>query len=341
MSTVDVPLAQIRIELEKLGFRDLPEHLLVSFMQSIVSEESDAAAMSGASFNAPSSIVEPHDGTFLLRSNGAISTQAAPATLASAALKTRVSGRKVTILSPSKSTQPSSQIANAKNDQVDAPRQPSQRNDADLHEPRPTMASSEQRRPSTDIACQSSAKNYYTLQRQSDEDRIVVHSIPSAHVPQFEAAARAARAPTPVISDENSVPESQRLEAANIALRAAISSKSSALKAHSSSSSVIFVSAAPSRPRSRHDPVKAFQNHVMWLFCTLHSILVLLSHSPLPLHQQSAEWASTPHSRLSYAGPAVAQRSTVVQPLQPSLPLATYDVQPHVTPRSRPTLPSR
>ena len=36
MSTVDVPLAQIRIELEKLGFRDLPEHLLVSFMQSIV-----------------------------------------------------------------------------------------------------------------------------------------------------------------------------------------------------------------------------------------------------------------------------------------------------------------
>jgi hypothetical protein len=334
MSTVDVPLAQIRIELEKLGFRDLPEHLLVSFMQSIVSEESDAAAMSGASFNAPSSIVEPNDGTFLLRSNGAISTQAASATLASAALKTRVSGRKVTILSPSKSTQPISQIANAKNDQVDAPR-------CDLPEPRPTTASSEQRRPSTDIACQSSAKNYYSLQRQSDEDRIVVHSIPSAHVPQFEAAARAARAPTPVISDENSVPESQRLEAANNALRAAISSKSSALKAHSSSSSVIFVSAAPSRPRSKHDPVKAFQNHVMWLFCTLHSILVLLSHSPLPPHQQSAEWASTPHSRLSYAGPAVAQRSTVVQPLQPSLPLATYDVQPHVTPRSRPTLPSR
>jgi hypothetical protein len=113
----------VRVELEKLGFRDLPEHLLVSFMQSIVSEESDAAAMSGVSFNAPSSIGEANDGSFLLRSNGAISTQAASATLASAALKTRVSGRKVTILSPSKITQPIPQIANAKNDQVDVPRQ--------------------------------------------------------------------------------------------------------------------------------------------------------------------------------------------------------------------------
>ena len=275
MSTVDVPLAQIRIELEKLGFRDLPEHLLVSFMQSIVSEESDAAAMSGVSFSAPSSIGEANDGSFLLRSNGAISTQAASATLASAALKTRVSGRKVTILSPSKSTQPTPQIANAKNDQVDVPRQLPQRNDADLQEPRPAIASSEQRRPPTETACQSSAKNYYTLQRQSDQDRIVVHSIPSAHVPQFEAASRAARTPAgpaPVTCDENSVPESQRLEAANNALRAAIGSKSSSLKAHSSSSSVIFVSAAPSRPRSRHDPVKAFQNHVMWLFCTLYSV---------------------------------------------------------------------
>jgi hypothetical protein len=52
------------------------------------------------------------------------------------------------------------------------------------------------------------------------------------------------------------------LEAANNALRAAIGSKSSSLKSHSSSSSVIFVAAGPTRPRSRHDPVKAFQNHV-------------------------------------------------------------------------------
>jgi hypothetical protein len=72
------------------------------------------------------------------------------------------------------------------------------------------------------------------------------------------------------------------LEAANNALRAAISCKSSSLKAHSSSSSVIHVPAGTSRPRSRHDPVKAFQNHASLLVRVLLSASPCISSPPPP-----------------------------------------------------------
>jgi hypothetical protein len=57
------------------------------------------------------------------------------------------------------------------------------------------------------------------------------------------------------------------LDVANQALRSAVGCRPSTLKSHSSSSSVIFASAGPTRPRSRHDPVKAFQNHVCLFIC--------------------------------------------------------------------------
>jgi hypothetical protein len=276
MSEVNMPLAQVRTELEKLGFRDLPEHLLVSFMQSILSEEAATSTAPESHSSASSSISETRDGNFL-RSNGGCSSQSASATFASAALKTRVSGRKVTILSPSKDIELGpSQIAM----QEGRPQPPGhlQQEQALLHEQhrRPSQSDLEELRPSADHHSNAKSSNSKSsVQQASGQDTRDFHSVPSAHASKLEPARPAAStvqsAPAAAallsgaafaVSDENTVPASERLEAANNALRAAIGSKSSSLKSHSSSSSVIFVAAGPTRPRSRHDPVKAFQNHV-------------------------------------------------------------------------------
>ncbi len=270
MSQADVPLAQVRVELEKLGFRDLPEHLLVSFMQSILSEEAATAATCGPCLNVPSAINEARDTNFL-RSNGAISTQSAAATHASVALKTRVSGRKVTILSPSKVLQPAFYQTEIQEDQQPLSLRRLQQQDAVHQEQqrKPTTANSEEQRTSPELVLQNSVQNgpksLRGIQQKNGFESHVVHSVPSAHMSKYESAPPAASVISGAIHDaydENSVPVSERHEAANNALRAAISCKSSSLRSHSSSSSVIFASAAPSRPRSRHDPVKAFQNHV-------------------------------------------------------------------------------
>lgn len=286
MSQVDVPLAQVRQELEKLGFRDLPEHLLVSFMQSILSEEAVATAMPGPCLNAPSDINEAKETNFL-RSNGAISTQSASATFASAALKTRVSGRKVTILSPSKCAQSSLRHSETQEDQRSLPLAQLQQHDAVCQEQqrKPNTTIVEERRTSPDhtlqSSVQSSSKSRHGMQQKSGQEP-QIHNVPSAHIPQSESASSVAcnvSSPAHFFSDENSVPASERLEAANNALRAAISCKSSSLRAHSSSSSVIFASTGLTRPRSRHDPVKAFQNHVSLLSCMFASVLHLCPHN--------------------------------------------------------------
>lgn len=253
MSQLGMPLAQVRAELEKLGFRDLPEHLLVSFMQSILSEEAANTAASDAGSDAlsrVSEVSEARDGSYL-RSNGASSTQSAAATLASAALKTRVSGRKVTILSPSKDLESLPRQTDVQEHRVMCVPP------ADLHQeqpPTPTTAIPVQRRSSADVR-----SNPVSSQARG-QDALIVHCLPSAHAAACESAHALQPPCAAPASDENTVPASQRLEAANNALRAAMSCKSSASSLKSHSSSVIF-SSAPARPRSRHDPVKAFQNH--------------------------------------------------------------------------------
>ncbi len=306
MSEADVPLAHVRVELEKLGFRDLPEHLLVSFMQSIMSEEVAATATSGACLNVPSGLIESRD-TNCLRSNGAISTQSASATFASAALKTRVSGRKVTILSPSKGLHPASCQTEMQEDQRPLPPQRLQQQDLNHQEQQRRLTTSnlqELRTPSEHaFQCSSGSghthgvhidangsKSWRGMQQTRGQEPHVVHSVPSAHMSHVDPVAPAASIDSDVISDENSVPASQRLDAANNALRAAISCKSSSLRAHSSSSSVIFASVAPSRPRSRHDPVKAFQNHVSLVACIFNNVHRSSSHifplSSHPVHRR-------------------------------------------------------
>ena len=265
MSEADVPLAQVRVELEKLGFRDLPEHLLVSFMQSILREEAVAQPISDSPAVAPPTINDTGDCRFL-RSNGASSTQSASATLASAALKTRVSGRKVTIMSPSKVNQLDGRPAEVEEDQR-LPlhrRLPQQGSDLQEQQRIPPLPIQQERHALPERTSIKSAKGPHFVQSTSRQEVDVFISLPSSNAPSFESAVPAAAATCGSLraaSDENTVPASERLEAANNALRAAIMCKSSSLKAHSSSSSVIYVSSAPSRPRSRHDPVKAFQNH--------------------------------------------------------------------------------
>jgi hypothetical protein len=286
MSHVEVPLAQVRQELEKLGFRDLPEHLLVSFMQSILNEEAVATAMSGPCMNAPSDINEAKETNFL-RSNGAISTQSASATFAAAALKTRVSGRKVTILSPSKCAHSAFRQSETQEDQRSLPLGQLQQRDAVCQEQqrKPNTTVVEERRTSSDHTLQSgvqgSSKSRHGVHQKSGQEP-QIHTVPSAHIPQSESASSAASnisSPPHFFSDENSVPASERLEAANNALRAAISCKSSSLRAHSSSSSVIFASTGLTRPRSKHDPVKAFQNHVSLLSCMFASVIHRCPHN--------------------------------------------------------------
>jgi hypothetical protein len=249
-----MPLAQVRAELEKLGFRDLPEHLLVSFMQSILSEEAANTAASDAGSDAlsrVSEISEARDGSYL-RSNGGSSTQSAAATLASAALKTRVSGRKVTILSPSKDLESLPRQTDVQEHRTVLP--PAGLQQEQPRAPNTAIPVPVQRRSSADVH-----SNPVSSQACGHDARII-HSVPSAHAVACESAHALQPPCAAPASDENTVPASQRLDAANNALRAAMSCKSSTSSLKSHSSSVIF-SSAPARPRSRHDPVKAFQNH--------------------------------------------------------------------------------
>jgi hypothetical protein len=269
MSEVNMPLAQVRLELEKLGFRDLPEHLLVSFMESILREEAANSAATESSSFAPATVSETRDGSFL-RSNGGSSNQSASATLASAALKTRVSGRKVTILSPSKAVELGPRQTDVQEGRMFMSGLLQQQHALQDHHSKSSAANAGQRRPPAELSGNAGS----SAQQMDGLEMRVSHSVPTAQVSKLDLARAAA--PTceststasashfgasSSVCDENTVPASQRLEATNNALRAAIGLKSSSLKSHSSSSSVIFVSSAPTRPRSRHDPVKAFQNH--------------------------------------------------------------------------------